>query len=126
MSNEKHRVLVVDDEPGICRNLAEYLGDEGIHAEAYETGREALVAAETPCDAAIVDMMLPGMGGIEIARGLRKMHPHVPIIFMSGKMNLDESALRREGAAAVFQKPFDPKQVFIVLNSLFHTRRTHD
>jgi DNA-binding response OmpR family regulator len=126
MSSEKHRVLVVDDEPGICRNLAEYLGDEGFQAEAYENGREALAAAETPCDAAILDMMLPGMGGIEIARGLRKKHPHVPIIFMSGKMNLDESALRREGAAAVFQKPFDPKQVLIVLNSLFHTRSTPD
>ncbi|MBN8216312.1 MAG: response regulator [Spirochaetes bacterium] len=126
MSHEKHRVLVVDDEPGICKNLAEYLGDEGFIAEAYESGAEALSAAAKPCDAAILDMMLPGMGGIEIARGLRKVYPHLPIIFMSGKMQLDENALRREGAAAVFQKPFDPEQVLVVLDFLFHTRRPEE
>ncbi|HWY89784.1 MAG TPA: response regulator, partial [Solirubrobacteraceae bacterium] len=67
------RILVVDDEPQILRALRVVLRDAGFEVVPAETGAEALDrAAVRPPEAAIVDLMLPDVDGIELTRRLRE------------------------------------------------------
>ena len=87
-------VLVVDDDPGIVELLAMALECEGYSVIAA-LGREALVMAETlHVDVILLDVMMPGMDGIEMSRRLRlnPMTAPIPIVAMSALHNLDQTA----------------------------------
>src|ERR1700692_2255582 len=79
------RVLIVDDEKAILRALGANLRARGYEVDLTETGEAALSCAATrPHDAAIVDLGLPGINGIEVVRGLRGW-TSIPIIVLSAR-----------------------------------------
>ena len=66
------RLLVVDDEPAVRDALARALRLEGYEVELAADGREALAAlAERPADAVVLDVLMPGLDGLEVCRRLR-------------------------------------------------------
>ena len=105
------RILVVDDEEDIRLLLREVLEDAGYEVVEAGNGDEALRRYwATPTDLVITDIVLPGKGGMEIIRELRRQTPEVPIIVMSGCDRLTtldwfatDEPLRVQ---RVFQKPF--------------------
>jgi two-component system KDP operon response regulator KdpE len=108
----KPRVLVCDDEPQILRALRVILRDAGFEAVPAETAEEALdVVAVRPPDAAIVDLVLPDLDGVELCRRLREWS-EMPIIVLSAVG--DEDAKVRAlaaGADDYITKPFGPREL---------------
>jgi two-component system KDP operon response regulator KdpE len=106
------RVLVVDDEQQILRALRVILREAGFEALPASTGEEALdVAALQPPDAAIVDLLLPDMDGVELCRRLREW-TGMPLIVLSA-VGDEEAKVRALAAGAddYVTKPFGPREL---------------
>jgi two-component system KDP operon response regulator KdpE len=106
------RVLVCDDEPQILRALRVILRDAGYEAVPASSGEEALdKAAVRPPEAAIVDLMLPDIDGIEVTERLREWS-EMPIIVLSA-VGEEEAKVRALAAGAddYVTKPFGPPEL---------------
>ncbi len=103
------RVLVVEDEAGAREALRAILDGLGYLVTAVASGEEAgLQLPETPYDLLLTDLMLPGITGPELARGLSERWPGLRVVLMSGYT--DDEGVRRAIAAGqvrFLQKPFD-------------------
>ena len=105
-------ILLVEDEPAVravaARSL-EHGGFRVLQASGGAAALELMDGQEQP-DLVLTDMMMPGIGGAELARRLRERWPELPILFMSGYSVED---LRRQGAIGlervILQKPFTPE-----------------
>jgi len=79
------KLLVVDDESDVRNFLREELSREGFNVSTVSNGADAIVAAaENPYDAIVLDMLMPGLDGIQVIRVLRKVIPGTPIIGLTG------------------------------------------
>ena len=107
-SNAVPRVLVVDDEPSIVDALATCLRYEGFEVDEAATGRHALaLAQDDPPDLVILDVMLPGLDGLEVTRRLRADGVNVPILFVTARDTLaDKLAGLTIGGDDYVTKPF--------------------
>lgn len=101
------RVLVVDDEPQIRRALTTNLRARGFHVDEAETGEEALeIAARTRPDLVILDLGLPGIGGIDVVHGLRGW-TDTPILVLSAREDEQAKVAALDaGADDYVTKPF--------------------
>jgi DNA-binding NtrC family response regulator len=107
--NGKPLVLVVDDNPGEVRALRIGLDLEGFDVTGVTRGADALSKLDEGAYAVVlIDMMMPGMNGLELARAVRAAHPRVPTILMSA-YHLSPMQLARAdtGAVGFVPKPFD-------------------
>jgi two-component system OmpR family response regulator len=102
------RVLVVDDEPSIVDAVATSLRYEGFDVAVAVTGRDALTSAqENPPDLVVLDVMLPGLDGLEVTRRLRADGVNVPILFVTARDTLaDKLAGLTIGGDDYVTKPF--------------------
>ena len=109
MSN---RILVVDDEPQIVRVLRGYLEQAGFAVFSAHDGAEALrVARQERPDLVILDLMLPGMDGLDVARSLRK-EGDIPIIMLTARVDETDRVVGLElGADDYVTKPFSLREV---------------
>ena len=101
-------ILVVDDDPLICRIIRDVLMEEGFAAATAADGPQAIRrAADQPHALVILDMGLPLMDGHEVAAALRGAHGRaLPILTITADGGAAEKA-RRVGAFAYLRKPFD-------------------
>jgi two-component system KDP operon response regulator KdpE len=106
------RILVVDDEPQILRALRVVLRDEGYEVIPAETGAEALDrAAVRPPAAAIVDLMLPDIDGVEVTKQLRQWS-EMPILVLSAVGEEDQKVRALQaGADDYITKPFGSREL---------------
>ena len=113
------RVLVVDDEAGIREVLCQYLAAAGFIVVAAEDGPSALYrAAEQPPDLVILDLMLPGLDGLEVCRRLREGSA-VPIILLTARGDEpDKVAGFATGADDYVTKPFSPREVVLRVQAI--------
>lgn len=124
------RLLVVDDDPGLLRAVAETLRAEDYEVTTARRGAEALVRiAESLPDLIVSDIRMPGMDGYELVRNLRASARTklIPIVFLTAK---DETADRiagfRSGVDAYLTKPFEPDElVAVVANILSRVESMH-
>ncbi|HEX9530845.1 MAG TPA: response regulator [Acidimicrobiales bacterium] len=115
MTSEPTTVLVVDDEPLVVRLVELNLEMDGYRVVAAYDGPSGLRAAgEEHPDVIVLDMMMPGMDGLEVARHL-KSDPGtatIPIIFLSARSSpADVAAGLAAGAAVYMAKPFDAEEL---------------
>jgi DNA-binding NtrC family response regulator len=103
------RVLLVDDEEKFLDVLSQRLGTRGIDAETSTSGEEALVKIKNRnFDAIVLDVMMPGMGGIETLKRIRKEYPELQIIMLTGRGSVDKAVeAMKEGAIDFLEKPAD-------------------
>ena len=79
------RVLIVDDEDELVSALEERLNLRGFDAKGLTTGAEALAYLEnTPCDVVLLDVKMPGIGGLEVIRRIKEQRPKLEVILLSG------------------------------------------
>jgi DNA-binding response OmpR family regulator len=102
------RILLVEDEPNIARGLIFNLEEEGYEVTHVETGEEALDRAwEESFALVVLDLMLPGMNGLEVCRHLRRYDPRLPILILTAKSEeKDRVEGLAEGADDYLTKPF--------------------
>ena len=123
MSDEP-RILVCDDEPQILRALRVILRDAGFEAVPAETGEQALdLASVKPPEAAILDLMLPDLDGVEVTRRLREWS-RMPIVVLSavGEEDRKVEALAA-GADDYVTKPFGPRELIARLEAVMRRAR---
>jgi DNA-binding response OmpR family regulator len=112
----KSHVLVVDDEPIVVEVVGRYLRRDGFAVTTASTGPEGLAAGldtETPPHVIVLDVMLPGMDGLEVCRRLRQEHGvTVPIILLTARAEeADRISGLGIGADDYVVKPFSPGEL---------------
>lgn len=103
------KILVVDDDTGICETMCDILKNEGFQATSAASGQEALEkCAQTHYDLALLDIHMPGMDGVETLRAIKRLDRKVRVVMITGFEGEDAAAQAMEaGAEAVFRKPVD-------------------
>ncbi|MGE0787987.1 MAG: response regulator [Sandaracinaceae bacterium] len=119
-------VLVVDDEARI-REVVEYaLSREGLRVSTVDDGDKALEALERGAfDLVVLDVMLPGVDGLELCRRVRASSKRLPILFLSARSDEIDRVLGLElGGDAYLTKPFSPRELVAQVKALLR-RATH-
>jgi DNA-binding response OmpR family regulator len=111
-AQEPTRILVVEDDATVAEVVTRYLEREGFEVETVGDGRVALDRATArPPDLMVLDLMLPGLDGFEVFRGLRAVAP-VPVIMLTARGDEDERVAGLElGADDYVSKPFSPREL---------------
>ena len=106
------RVLVVDDEPTVTEVVERYLSLEGYDVSLAANGHDALrLTQEWAPDLVVLDLMLPGVDGLEVCRQIRK-DSQVPIIMLTAKGDETDRIVGLElGADDYVTKPFSPREL---------------
>ncbi|PIR17049.1 MAG: hypothetical protein COV46_05940 [Deltaproteobacteria bacterium CG11_big_fil_rev_8_21_14_0_20_49_13] len=119
MSGEN--ILVVDDEPIIGTAFERELEDKGCNVDSVLSGEEALKTIRSKkYDIAFIDMVMPGMNGIEACKKLKETSPDTILIFMTGRVDKDviykELDFQRAGGKVYFlYKPFLKDEIYEVI-----------
>jgi two-component system, OmpR family, response regulator len=113
---EKMRVLLVDDETEFVSALAERLNLRGFDADTAASGEEALdKIAASPPQVVLLDMLMPGIGGLETLKRIKRSHPEVKVILLTGKGSWDGIQGEREGAYDCLMKPIQIEELMHVM-----------
>ena len=114
------RVLVVDDDDTIAGVVVDYLGRAGHQAERAADGPAALAAIEAaPPDLVLLDIMLPGIDGIEVCRRVRAALPDLPVIMLTALGEAEDRIAGLEvGADDYVTKPFSPRELVLRIDSV--------
>lgn len=122
MSPRPDTVLVVDDQEGIRLLIRRILELQGFHVIDAEDGETALrLFSNDPKDPepvlAMIDITMPGMDGVTLARRLRSLRPALPLILMSGfdMDDLFDPGTTFDPAAGYLEKPFDVQRLTAVI-----------
>lgn len=117
------RVLIVDDDVKLCELLAESLNTEGFAIEAVHNGPRGLERAISQDHALVIlDLMLPGMGGLDVLRRIRA-RSQVPVLILTARGEDVERILGLEiGADDYLPKPFNPRELIARMRAIL--RRT--
>jgi two-component system, OmpR family, response regulator PhoP len=114
------RVLVVEDEPQLREQLCSTLQAQGYAVDATGEGKEGLFfATEYPIDAAVVDLGLPGLSGLDIIRRLRGKGSRLPILILTARGRWQDKVEGLEaGADDYLTKPFQVEELLARLKAL--------
>ncbi|HSM37375.1 MAG TPA: response regulator [Longimicrobiales bacterium] len=124
-SDRIHRVLVVDDEPHIGRIIQLQLEAGPYEVDLVSNGTTALekIRSEEPLDLVLLDIMLPGISGLELLEQLRAL-PHrsdTPVIMLTAKgQSTDRERAGSLGATDFLTKPFSPRKLLARIDELFN------
>jgi len=102
-------ILVVDDELEVCLSLCEILEDRNCRA-IYETNPGNVISRleECPADLIIMDIRMPGIGGIDLLRMMKRKNQSIPVIIISGHATIENAVTAMKyGALNVFTKPLE-------------------
>lgn len=119
------RILVVEDDPKIASFVAGGLKQHGYAVDLAKNGDDALaLGTVTAYDAAIVDIMLPGLDGLSLVRRLRAKGSHLPVLFLSARSTVDDRISGLEaGGDDYLTKPFAFSELLARVQALI--RRAH-
>ena len=109
MAEQPSRLLVVDDDAGVLALVERFAGTLGFEVVFRNNGEDALAClASVKPDAALVDLQMPGIGGIDVLRAVRAADPNCQVILMTGNATLDTAMEAvKAGALDYLTKPFD-------------------
>jgi len=113
-------ILIAEDDLSINRLLTFKLQKEGFNVIATTDGKTALqTALKEDIDAAVLDIMMPFLDGIQVLKRIKAEKPHLPVIILSVKsMERDLNQALELGASDYITKPFQPGEVIERLNKL--------
>ncbi|MEO3810396.1 response regulator transcription factor [Sphaerisporangium sp. B11E5] len=118
------RILVVDDDPTVAEVVVKYLERDGHKVESVGDGAEALRRAlADPPDLLVLDLMLPGMDGLQVCKKLRERWP-VPVIMLTALgEEMDRVVGLETGADDYVTKPFSPRELALRVQSVLRRAR---
>jgi two-component system cell cycle sensor histidine kinase/response regulator CckA len=118
-------ILVLDDDRGMCETIGDVLEERGHVVQIANLARDGLeIAAASPIDAAIVDIKLPDMSGIDVLHGIRRVLPTTEVIFITGHASLSTAIEAIDGLAfAYLVKPFDMSHLLVTVEQAVRKQR---
>ena len=121
------RILIAEDERDLNRLIVKVLEKEGYGVDACFDGKEALYYLEnTEYDAAVLDIMMPGMDGLEVLRAVRKKGLDLPIMFLTARDSIADRVTGLDtGADDYLIKPFDFDELLARIRSMTRKRSSH-
>jgi len=107
------KILLVDDEEEFVTTLAERLELRGFRAQAVTDGESALHIIESdPPQVIILDVMMPGMGGLEVLKRIKTQHPQIHVILLTGHGSTKEGIEgMQRGAFDYLMKPINIEEL---------------
>ena len=113
------KVLLVDDERKFATMLAKRLALRGIDIDPVFTGEDAIVKVETQSyDVAILDVKMPGIGGIELERKLKELDAGLKIIFLTGHGSKTDFEAGSAEATCYLAKPIQIDELLTILHEV--------
>lgn len=125
LSNQKTRVLVVDDDAAMAKFLSSYLARRNFDSSTASSGEEAIRMFRVYDPVLVLlDVSMPGMGGLETLERLKQIKPEVLVIILSGQSN-PETIFRASkcGADDFVGKPFEPKELELRINKVLEKQQ---
>ena len=122
---KQQRILLVEDEPGLRLTLGDRLTREGYHVSSVQDGDQGFVrASRESFDLLILDVMLPGRGGVELCRELRQRGSDVPVLMLTARGQLaDRVAGLKVGADDYVTKPFEMAELLARVEARLRRRQ---
>jgi two-component system, OmpR family, response regulator ResD len=119
------RVLVVDDDTTVAEVVVGYLERAGHRAVSVADGTAALATVrEAPPDLIVLDLMLPGVDGLEVCRRVRADHPQLPVIMLTALGEEEDRIAGLEvGADDYVTKPFSPRELALRVDGVLRRAR---
>ena len=119
------RILIADDEEIIVRSCRRILEDAGTTIDSASDGVEALRKIEdAPWDILVLDIMMPGLDGLEVLRNVKERHPEIDVIMITGLAQIPTAVKAMKlGAFDYLPKPFDPDDLKHVVERALERRR---
>ncbi|NJD34383.1 MAG: sigma-54-dependent Fis family transcriptional regulator [Betaproteobacteria bacterium] len=119
------RILIVDDEEIVIRSCQRILAGSEYLVDAVQSGSEALRKAdEIDYDIVVLDIMMPGMDGLEVLQQLKERHPAVDVIMVTGLSEIKTAVQAMKlGAFDYLPKPFDPDELKHVVERALERQR---
>jgi two-component system alkaline phosphatase synthesis response regulator PhoP len=113
-------ILLVEDEPGLVLTLSDRLRNEGYTVDAISNGTEAVnIATRVRFELIILDLMLPGLGGLEVCRELRQRGYSIPILMLTARTQMaDKVKGLKTGADDYLTKPFEMLELLARVEAL--------
>ena len=100
------KILIIDDDTNLLKFLSEELIDAGFSVKTIDNGADAIVmSAEQNFDIILLDMLMPGLDGIQVIRVLRKVSPGVPIIGLTGYVGRGYMSQALDLGVTILTKP---------------------
>ncbi|RLQ05849.1 DNA-binding response regulator [Micromonospora sp. BL1] len=121
-------VLVVDDDRTVSDVVRRYLEQDGCRVRLSFDGPDVLAAAEEePPDLVVLDLMMPGLDGIEVCRRLRRRLPGLPVVMLTALGDeADRVAGLEVGADDYVTKPFSPRELVLRIRSVLRRAAPQD
>ena len=116
------RVLIVDDDPAVREVMAEQLGQAGYAVSEAGDGQQAMgMVEELDPHLVVIDFMMPGMTGAEVAAAVRAIRPTQKLLLVSGYLH-SQAVERAFGDVPILKKPFDDLQLTNAVRALLERR----
>jgi CheY-like chemotaxis protein/glycine cleavage system H lipoate-binding protein len=125
---DKVKILVVDDELPVCRSISSALEAEDYVIDTTLSGEEALKKEEeNRYDVMLVDLMMPGMSGMDLLKAVREKRPDIVVIMITGYPTM-ETAVQSVmlGAFDYIPKPFTPEELRSIVSRALERRRLYE
>jgi DNA-binding response OmpR family regulator len=122
---QSKRVLVIDDENVVCHSCRRVLEQEGYDVSITRNGRDGIEeASQEDFDAVIVDLRMPGIGGMDVLRIIRRNKPETPVIIITAYSSITTAVeAMQSGAADYLPKPFTPRELVERVDRLLRSAR---
>ena len=102
------KLLIVDDDRSLLSYLESELREVGFSVKSSDNGADAIVtAAEEEFDLILLDMLMPGLDGIQVVRVLRKISPHIPVIGLTGYVGRGYMSQAQSLGVSLLTKPIE-------------------
>ena len=120
MGNDKKRILIIEDDEGMRSLLKDFIEEEGYEADSVSNGSEAFrTLTKEPFDLVITDIRMPGLSGLDILPGIKKLQPDAFIIVITafGSEEVYRKAMER-GATVYLEKPVHLQELRELIHEL--------
>jgi len=116
-------IAVVDDDPAILESIESLLNSADYEVRLFSTATALLGSGGLPeIDCVISDVAMPLMDGFELARAVQEARPALPVILVTGRPDLLQPPLNRQGHYRVFKKPFDGQELLTAVALMLSSR----
>ena len=113
-------MLIVEDERDLAKVVKRHVEGIGCQVQLAGSGEEAIAHADEPFDLVLLDVMLPGIDGLEVCRQLRAMNRYMPVLMLTARSSdIDKVMGLESGADDYLTKPFSVQELLARIRAIF-------